>query len=440
MAGGTLMAEQGKAAKKKRIKKSLPKHVVVFQDDQGAVLKTGFVNHGQAAVPPQPPVFKGREEHYQILFDGWDQDYSEVRSNLVIKPLWRREPKKYLVMYFHENGAMLGMESVAYGSPALKPVRPEKDSDGEYDYPFIGWNCDLSAIKGDTRAKAVFGKVRRVFIVRFYHEDGSLLKEEKVHYDEEAHPPANVIKPRDETYHYEFAGWSYPTDHIRSSLNIHAVFKYIYNEYTISFYSEETLSRKEKLHYGDSIQYPVLRRKGYDLSWDKYLSTVTEDQEIRAIWTFSNPAGKVVSTSHGDFKLINPSSHQGTVCCLRYHRPGEKKVKLPPEIRLGDYYYKITEIEACALKNCDRMETLVLPDSIKKIRDKGLAGCRRLRRVVFGKEIKSLGKYIFADDVRLKNLVFTGKNLRYVDKRVLDQAPGRISVEGTNRIAAVFKC
>ena len=75
------MAEQGKAAKKKRIKKSLPKHVVVFQDEQGAVLKTGFVIHGQAAVPPKPPVFKEREEHYQILFDGWDQDYSEKRCD-----------------------------------------------------------------------------------------------------------------------------------------------------------------------------------------------------------------------------------------------------------------------------------------------------------------------------------------------------------------------
>ena len=420
-----------KEEKKKRIKKPkkpVIKHVVVFQNDDGAVIKTSFVLHGQAATPPELPVTKKREGHYDLIFDGWDQDYSKIESNLVLKPVWRKEPRKYLVMYFHEDGSMIGMETVPYGSPAPAAYRPEKDSDEEFDYPFIGWTADLDAIKGDTNARAIFGKVRRIFTVRFFHEDGSLLKEEKVHYDESAHPPLRVEKQADETYHYRFAGWTYPTDHIRTSLNIHAIFEDIYNEYHVTFYEEGRLLLEQTLHYKDPINYPKLRKKGYDLIWDKQVDEVRKDEVIHASWQFSNPTGKVIENGLGRFKILNPSIHKGTVSCLKINPQGGRELVLPASVKLGDYYYRISEIEAFAFRGCRNMERLIIPDSVNVIRDKGLAGCHRLRKIRLGKGIRSLGKGIFAGDRRLYSVEYTGQVPKKVSKDIMAGAPDRVYI------------
>lgn len=412
--------------KKKRIKKpkkAVKRHVVVFQDDAGAVIKTSFVPHGQAADPPELPVTKKREGHYDLFFDGWDQDYSNISSNLVLKPVWRKEPRKYLVMYFHEDGTMIGMETVPYKSPAPAAIHPVKDSDDEFDYPFIGWTANLNSIEGDTNAKAIFGKVRRIFTVRFFHEDGSLLKEEKVHYDEPAHPPILVEKKADAVYHYRFAGWTYPTSHIRTSLNIHAIFEDIYNEYHVTFYEEGRMHSEQLLHYGDSIIYPDLKRKGYDLIWDRHVDKVRKDEAIYASWQFSNPIGKIIENDIGRFRILNPSIHKGTVICQSYCSLGEKDVVVQASVKLGDYYYQIAEIDAYAFKKCKGMEKLSLPDTVKIIRDKGLAGCSRLRKVRLGKGIRSLGKCVFKGDRRLTTVDFLGQEPKKVSKDVMTGAP-----------------
>ena len=402
--------------------------MVVFQDDAGSVLKTAFVPHGQAATPPEPPLPPEPLEHYDIHFDGWDKDFSVVNSNLVLKPLWKQVPKNYLVMYFHENGSMLGMESVPYGSPAKKSFKPEKKSDEEFDYPFIGWTANLDKITGDTTAKAIFGKVRKVFIVRFYHEDGRLLKEEKVHYNEPAHPPVNVEKASDPVYHYQFTGWSYPTEHIHGPLNIHALFEEIYNEYTINFYEEEKLHSSQTLHYGDDINYPLIQKKGYDLSWDQQIETVTGDKSIYGSWHFSNTVKKMITTDQGEYQILDPSIHKGKAYCLRFQSKGEKKVVVPREVKLGDYYYTITEIGPYAFKNCKEMEELLLPDGIRTIHTKGLAGCRRLKKVILGKGIKKFGESIFADDNRLKYILTPAKDRNVFGKLIMNRAPKRVEI------------
>ena len=61
------------------------KHIVVFQDEEGNVLKTSFVSHEEEAIPPELPKKKGESEHHEIKFQGWDQDISCVQGNLVVK-------------------------------------------------------------------------------------------------------------------------------------------------------------------------------------------------------------------------------------------------------------------------------------------------------------------------------------------------------------------
>lgn len=433
----------------KRARKPLTKkYIVVFQDENNEVLKTTFVPEGGTAQPPDVPRKKGETAHHEIIFAGWDTDFASVHENLVVKAVYREEPKKYLVMYFHENDRLLGMESVPYGQAAQNPPRPEKASDEEYDYIFAGWNCPLDVIEGDTRARAMFHPQRKVFVVRYFHEDGTLLKEEQVEYGKTVQPPAQPEKAADPLYHYIFAGWSEEAGTVTGDRDIFAEFSSVYNEYRIGFYDGEALLSEKMYHYGDVIAYPAPRKKGYALRWDAAAvagasgsatkesaaepgsvtgpgdtppATVDGSYEIRARWTFAGPAGKRFETESGVYGIINPSVKNGSVRCLSYKvaeaadtgypSADSVRVVLPERVRLGDYFYRVESIGAGAFRDCCQMEKLFLPDTLLHVEERGLAGCLRLREVHFGRNIRKLGADAFAGDIRLQTLIFPGTQL-----------------------------
>ena len=152
-------------------------------------------------------------------------------------------------MYFHENGKMLGTETVPYRQAATQPYRPQKPQTEEYYYIFKGSNNDLSHIEKDTMAKAVFEERQRSFVVRFFHENGTLLKEENVLYGQAAQEPEVPAKQQDEVYHYIFNGWDNTFDYIKENTEVHAVFSSVYNEYKVGIYEQlkRTPGRRKNL-------------------------------------------------------------------------------------------------------------------------------------------------------------------------------------------------
>ena len=409
-------------------KKTGKKYIVVFQDEENTVLKTAFMAEGDGAQPPEISAKKGETAHHEVVFAGWDTDFSRVEKNLVVKAIYKEIPKKYLVMYFHENDRLLGMESVSYGQAAKAEVFPEKEGDAEYEYPFLGWNRPLDHIEKDTNVKAVFGRKRRVFSVRFLHEDGNLLKEEQVEYGSPAHPPEAPVKAADAVYHYAFAVWSAQTERITENVDISAVFSYIYNEYTVAFYDGEELVQEKKYHYGDLLLYPERKKRGYELRWSRHPERVTESLTLHACWTFANPAGKRIAAGTGLFQIMNPSVKNGSVRCLLWREPEKIHISLPENVKLGDYYYRIECIGAFAFQECQRMEKLTLPDSLRVVEEKGLAGCLRLRDVHFGTQLRLLGADAFAGDIRLRTLTFSGTQLRQCHGRAFHRLSSAVKV------------
>lgn len=392
-------------------KKSKKKHIVVFQDAEGGVLKTTFVGDQEAAVPPEMPAKKGETAHHEIVFSGWDQTIDCVKGNLVVRPVYQKVPKNYLVMYLHEDGKLLGTETVPYGKAAKNPPTATKPQTPEYRYVFAGWNVDLSVVEKDTMAKAVFVERRRVFSVRFFHEDGTLLKEERVAYGRAAHPPAQVEKKADAVWHYAFSGWTREFSFITEDIDVHASFSAEYNLYKIAIFEEDSLLSEREYHYGDAIHYPELRRKGYTLLWDAHPKTVTEAIAIHARWEFSNPVGKVVWVDGNQYVITNPSIKNGAVCLLEYQTT-ERTVKLPARVFVGDYSYRIEEIGENAFAGCLAMRRLILPDSVRKVRERGLGGCVHLEEVSFGKKLHHIGKDAFKGSLRMRRTKFRGKELR----------------------------
>ncbi len=405
------------------------KHIVVFQDEEGNVLKTSFVPHKEAADPPDMPEKKQELEHSEIRFQGWDQDISSVENNLVVKAIYKEVPKKYLVMFFHEDGKVIGTETVSYGEPAKASFFPEKKKTPEFEYRFLGWNTDLSKIEKDTMAKAVFEKRQRSFRVEFYHEDGTLLKEEEVLYGQDAHPPTLVKKEADHTWHYLFEGWNAEYHNITENKSIHAVFTPVYNEYTIRFFDEDAggLKEEKNYHYGEQILYPALKKKGYTLCWSETPELAKEDKEIYAHWEFTNPAGKITQKDNQIYQIINPSVTNGAIRLLSFQEE-HVLVRLPQKVKLGDYYYRIEEIGERAFAGCLHMKYLYLPDSIRRVRAKGLAGCRCLEKIIFGKGLHSIGEKAFINDPHLKWIEIPEKNLRNVHRRAYENLRRNVQI------------
>lgn len=413
-------------AEKEKIKK---KYIVVFQDEDNTVLKTAFVPEGDSVQPPELPAKKGETKHYEMVFCGWNTDFSKVKSNLVVKAVYKEVPKKYLVMYFHENDRLLGMESVPYGNPAKAEIYPEKKADEEYEYLFEGWNGPLNCIKADINVRAVFRKKRKVFRVCFFHEDGSLLKEEQVEYGCPAHPPVPPKKEADAVFHYRFQGWSAETENVTDHQNVSAQFLPIYNEYTTTFFDGKEMIQKNTYHYGDTIQYPPCAKKGYDLTWIPHPVTVKESVSIQTGWTFSRPPGKQCVTENGIYRIINPSLKNGSVCCVSYREKAAVCIHLPAKVKLGDYYYRIERIGAFAFRDCPNMQKLFLPDGVQAVDDRGLAGCLHLKVIHFGKGLKKLGADIFAGDGRLKKIIFKELYLTHCNKKAFDKLSSVLTVQ-----------
>lgn len=404
--------------------KKAKKHIVVFQDEEGNVLKTSFVSHEEAALPPEMPEKRGESAHHEIKFQGWDKDISSVKENLVVKAVYKEVPKEYLIMYFHENGKMLGTETVPYGQAATQPYHPQKPQTEEYYYVFKGWNNDLSHIEKDTMAKAVFEEQQRSFVVRFFHEDGTLLKEENVLYGQAAQEPETPVKQPDEVYHYIFNGWDNPFDNIKENTEVHAIFSSVYNEYKVRIYeqqeinaTQEHLVEEKSYHYGDIIEYPALRKKGYTLQWNMHPETVTQNEEIHASWIFSNPARKVFEVNGNGYQILNPSITNGSVRLLSYTQDASQ-IQIPEQVQIGDYYYSIEEIAPKAFENCLKMRVLNLPDCIKILENEALACCRRLEKITIGKSRNSrlhvIGKEAFGENEHLKVIHIKGRNLQKV--------------------------
>ena len=410
------------------------KHIVVFQDEEGNVLKTSFVSHEEEAIPPKLPEKKGESEHHEVKFQGWDQDISCVQGNLVVKAVYKEVPKEYLVMYFHESGKLLGTESVPYGQAAAQPYHPQKAQTEEHYYVFKGWNNDLSHIEKDTMAKAVFEERDRSFTVAFFHEDGTVLKKEEVLYGRAAQAPQSPVKQQDAVWNYIFEGWDKTFDSVKEDMEVHAVFLPVYNEYNVCIYEqlpesnndlqneqlEEKIKEKIKekqYHYGDLIEYPKLKKKGYTLLWNKHPETVTQDEEIHASWEFSNPTGKVFDIEGNLYEIINSSIKNGSVRLLYFIEDGSR-VNIPEKVKIGDYYYFIEEIAFQAFSDCTKMRTICLPVCVRIIDDGAFMHCKRLEKIVLGKgrssKLHSIGKRAFAGNEHLKEIYFRGRNLRKI--------------------------
>ena len=87
-------------------------YTVIFKDYDGTILSTQEVNGGDPAIPPQPPVRDGYE------FIGWDIEFDNVTSDLIITAMYNKKTEALSQMHFGD----LNVKRIYFGDSLVKAI------------------------------------------------------------------------------------------------------------------------------------------------------------------------------------------------------------------------------------------------------------------------------------------------------------------------------
>ena len=167
---------------------------------------------------------------------------------------------------------------------------------------YIGFSEDIEnqerkvsgLVSGDGSLTLKLFYKRNQYTVTFKDYNGSEISKVKYKYEEVIEVPDNPMREADETYTYEFSGWSPEINQIVTD-NVEYTAQYIgtYIEYSIMFkdYDGTIISSKTDYHYGDTIEMPGSPTREADdnyeyefAGWDKKETKVTKDEVYTATY------------------------------------------------------------------------------------------------------------------------------------------------------------
>ncbi|MBQ8836168.1 MAG: InlB B-repeat-containing protein [Clostridia bacterium] len=120
-------------------------YMVKFVDYDGySMISVQNVAEGSAANEPPMPERRG-----DLIFRGWDKDFSNIRQSMIVKAIYQKE---WLTVRFYDaGGKLLKTEQVAYGESATPPEITAPDG-----YIFSGWSRAYDNITRDTNVYATY--------------------------------------------------------------------------------------------------------------------------------------------------------------------------------------------------------------------------------------------------------------------------------------------
>ena len=113
---------------------------------------------------------------------------------------------------------------------------------------------------------------------------------------------------------------------------------------------------------------------------------------------FANCARNLVSIEVNDNNKLFYSNHSN---CLIYRKTNALLLGCRNSVILDG----VSEILPYAFENCDELEELHFPSSVKKIGEKALQNCLKLRKITMD-EVHEIGQRAFCNDRELDNVVF----------------------------------
>lgn len=245
---------------------------VRFLDAMGALIgDVQMVEYGKSATAPSENPQKAADAQYTYEFDRWDEDFTNVTSDLTISPLYNAITRTYTVTFYDADGAQIGeKQSVAYGGKATKPENPVKESTEKYSYTFAGWTGgDVDNIVGDTEFYPTYTETVRKYNVTFIY--GKVDEPESSDYHEviqQVEYGASATAPEKEaeaytgtnTTEYQFAGWETSNYlNVTGDMTVKAIYRTYDKYFNVTFRDESgaLLSAPQYVRYDkDAVVLP----------------------------------------------------------------------------------------------------------------------------------------------------------------------------------------
>ena len=184
-----------------------PLYTVTFVDINGNVLSVQEVYKGRDAKAPVAPSVADK------VFSGWDQDFTNVQSDLTVKPVYQNAAE-YTVVFKDSDGTVLKTQKVISGHSATAPSVSNKSNQ-----IFIGWDKSFDNVKSDLTVTAQY-RAKKTLTVTFKDYSGLVLGSASVKEGDTAKAPA--IPTREG---YQFIGWSSSLENITSDKTVTAKYK-----------------------------------------------------------------------------------------------------------------------------------------------------------------------------------------------------------------------
>jgi len=176
---------------------------VLFFDGTGDVISSQRVNYQTSATEPFDPPTKPSSAMYDYIFDGWDQSFDSVESDMHIHPTFTAQLRTFEVSFVNYNGDTTVIE-VEYGKSAHgRVVTPTR-----VGYRFVSWDQDISRITSDVRVHATFTPNHYHINFKDDYFNDDFLEPIIAAFDEQVQIPSNHFNRRG----YDFTGWKLSPD------------------------------------------------------------------------------------------------------------------------------------------------------------------------------------------------------------------------------------
>lgn len=190
-------------------------YIVVFYDNNDAMLDAQVVYYGDSAIAPSYDMnISGAS------FVGWDKELTNVTSDLEVRPIY--QVNTYVVKFYDALGSVISEQIVEHGKYATAPDNPEKEG-----ATFIGWDTYFYGVTSNLDVYPKFED--KCYEVSFYDMYGNLLSSECIKHGFSANPPEVPTIP-----YYTFTGWDQEYDNITSNKIIRARYTKETNNYSFN--------------------------------------------------------------------------------------------------------------------------------------------------------------------------------------------------------------
>ena len=113
--------------------------------------------------------------------------------------------------------------------------------------------------------------------------------------------------------------------------------------------------------------------------------------------------------SSGTYKVTASSSKKKEVTFIKPKNKKVTNVKIPKTVKIKGYTYKVTTINKNAFKGCKKLKKVVIGKNVKIIGSKAFYGCKKHTKVTIGANVTTIGASAFEKCTSLKSIAIPKK-------------------------------